>query len=208
MCTDPSDNLHHKIEILTLKSPMSHFRAEHIPAADDARQGRSTSEGLEPVTDAGDHAETAPIALPSDRGLHVVIHSSDRDAPQVREVSSPKYSVPEQSLISAVTNDHPTKPKTESTEAWKYVPFICGLRMRRRTFWILVILLIIIVLGAAIGGGIGGSLANSNQDQNPTPTAVNNPTTVTITPSSTPITHGQHLFHSISHQLSVHANGI
>lgn len=39
---------------------------------------------------------------------------------------------------------------------------ICGLR--KRTFWILLVIAIIVVLGAGIGGGVGGALANKSDN--------------------------------------------
>ena len=64
--------------------------------------------GPVPVDD-GERAENAPIALPSERGLHVH-HNSDHDAPQACTVSSlisPLYTVPPETPIPVVT-DAPT----------------------------------------------------------------------------------------------------
>ncbi|MCJ1409995.1 hypothetical protein MMC19_004080 [Ptychographa xylographoides] len=53
----------------------------------------------------------------------------------------------------------------------------CGLR--RRTFWLLLILGAIVVLAAALGGGIGGSLA-SKANTNPTPLSIPTSTLPTV----------------------------
>jgi hypothetical protein len=142
------------------------------------------SEGLEVV--CAECSETAPIALPSDRGLHVCNSPAQRSpehAPQVCEKSSPLYSVgdpgtPDPATAAVTngtdaTNSPSEEPLSESTdqrsEKPRGAPLICGLR--RRTFWGVAILLLIVVAGAAIGGGVGGVYAKRSQSTSSVPTA-------------------------------------
>ena len=129
--------------------------------------------GLVPVDD-GQRAEKAPIALPSDRGLHVH-HDLGHDAPQVCTVSSPIspiYTIHPENSIPVVT-DAPAEPPLQ------HAPVVCGLR--RRTF---LVILSIIVVGAAVGGSVGGAMAKRNADQNRTPSAITTPDIATNTTSS------------------------
>lgn len=132
--------------------------------------------GPVPVDDRK-RAENAPIALPSDRGLHVH-HDSDHDArPASSPLISPLYTVQPETSIPVVT-DSSSEPLPKRARS------ICGLR--RRTFWILAILSIIIIIGAAVGGGIGGTVARRNADQIRTPSPITTPgIVVTNTSAST-----------------------
>lgn len=131
--------------------------------------------GPVPVDD-GKRAENAPIALPSDRGLHVH-HDFDHNARQARAASltSPLYTVQPETAIPVVT-DPPSGPLPKRAQR------ICGLR--RRTFWILIILLIIVIVGAAVGGSVGGTMARRNAGRTQTPSAITTSTTSSIPASS------------------------
>ncbi|ERF73940.1 hypothetical protein EPUS_05363 [Endocarpon pusillum Z07020] len=134
--------------------------------------------GPVPVDD-GQRAENAPIALPSDSGLHVH-HGSDHDARQARGASaliSPLYTVQPETSFPVVT-DAPSGPLPKRAQR------ICGLR--RRTFWILVILSSVVIVGAAVGGGVGGTMARRYADQIRTPSLITTPgIIITNTSSST-----------------------
>lgn len=122
-----------------------------------------------PVDD-GYRAENAPIALPSDRGLHLH-HDWDHDAPQV---VSPLDTADLETFVPAVTD-------APSESLQKEAPSMCGLR--RRTFWILLIVSVVIV-GATVGGGVGGVMAKRSAGQDPVPLAISTPEVVTNTPTS------------------------
>lgn len=164
---------------------MSH----HFDAEANAGQEKLAlaSEGPEWVCSARPEtarSETAPIALPSDRGLHVRPDMAE-DAPQVREESSRTTAVvpnainatssPPEELFSESTDQNLEKPPGP--------PVIYGLR--RRTFWFVAIILLIFIVGAAIGGAVGGVYRYRNQDQNRSPSPTSSPNLITIITSST-----------------------
>lgn len=136
------------------------------------------------------HWETAPIALPSDRGLHVRPDKAE-DAPQVCEESSPTTSIVPDAMNA--TNSSPTEPVSETTNENlgkpSGAPLVCGLR--RRTFWFVTIILLIVIAGAAIGGAVGGVYGSRNHEPNRSPSTTSSPgliTTITSSSSANPTT--------------------
>jgi len=70
----------------------------------------------------------------------------------VTKVDPPYY---EQDLHQQV----PSSPTGVSRESR-----ICGLK--RKTFWIVLVVVLLVVIGAAVGGGVGGSLSSKNSSNN------------------------------------------
>lgn len=121
-------------------------------------------------------------------------HSDLEVVPESERPEQQKYAYysPEPIIPASYGEDTHKIPYTQAVHEQDQPRTICGIR--KRTFWIVLIVAIIVIV-AAVGGGVGGALANrssstsqaSSQSQSPAPSGAKStaPASLSTTPTPT-----------------------